>query len=101
MAGSIVQIVGPGGASSADTSIVSSSITCTAGNQLWVIAISDDTTISATRSAAARTPTPNAAALLKLQFRGGCTTQRARSPRAAPERLRSASVHLSRIGRYG
>lgn len=46
MPGSIVQIVGPGGASSAATSIVSSSITCTAGNQLWVIAISDDATIS-------------------------------------------------------
>jgi hypothetical protein len=46
MAGSIVQIVGPGGAATAATTVVSSSITVTAGNTLWVIAISDDATIS-------------------------------------------------------
>lgn len=46
MAGSIVQIVGPGGASTAATNVVSSSITCTAGNTIWGIVISDDTTIT-------------------------------------------------------
>jgi len=46
MAGAIVQVVGPGGAATAASSIVSSSITVSAGNTLWVIAISDDTTIT-------------------------------------------------------
>lgn len=85
MAGSIVQIVGPGGASSADTSIVSSSITCTAGNQLWVIAISDDTTISS----------------ISDSFGGGANTYTERGSvieAAVPRRLHHATCTIATGG---